>query len=335
MPSLTHWLQYLALRTVCGVVPCFNVDQNLETAARIGSWYYRASARRRARALENLARCFPDWSPERCEAVAERSLQHFFRLFMVDSMVMPRLVTPSSWTRYVHVRDMEPVLEPIIRNEPALMLSGHHGNWELMNHYLAVIGCPIAAVARPIDNPLVNRYLLSLREVRGARILTKWGVTDELQRLLDNRWRVGFIADQNAGDRGLFVPFFGRLASAYKSIGLLAMRYEIPVCVVAATRVDDRFEYNLSHVDIIQPEDWADQPDPVFYITARYTRALEEAVRRTPDQYMWVHRRWKSRPRFEREGQPMPRRLIERLESLPWMTSDEMDRIQRSSETAV
>ena len=79
--------------------------------------------------------------------------------------------------------------------------------------------------------------------------------------------------------------------------------------------------------DVIWPDDWADQPDPLFYITARFNRAIEHMVRNAPEQYLWLHRRWKSRPKHEREGQPMPRRLIEKLEQLPWMTQEELNRI--------
>ena len=147
--------------------------------------------------------------------------------------------------------------------------------------------------------------------------------------------QLGFIADQNAGEQGLFVPFFGRLASSYKSIGLLAMRHDVPIITGHARRLGPRLEYELSCTDAIMPQDWADQPDPLFYITARYNRAIEQMIRRAPEQYLWVHRRWKSRPRNERLGKPLSARMIAKLEQLPWMTTDELDLIvHRSNEAA-
>jgi KDO2-lipid IV(A) lauroyltransferase len=166
------------------------------------------------------------------------------------------------------------------------------------------------------------------------RIITKWGATPILQDVLRSGGRVAFIADQNAGDQGLFVPFFGRLASSYKSIGLLAMRYQVPTAAGVAPRLEGRFKYELTATDIIRPEDWADHPDPLFYITARFNRAMELMIRRTPEQYLWVHRRWKSRPRHERLGRPIPRRLITKLETLPWLTSQEIERLVRGSSGA-
>jgi KDO2-lipid IV(A) lauroyltransferase len=129
-----------------------------------------------------------------------------------------------------------------------------------------------------------------------------------------------FIADQNAGPDGLFVPFFSRLASTYKSIPLLALRYELPVVCGYARRVDGAFRYELRVTDVIEPSDWRDADDPILYIGARFNRALEWMIRESPEQYLWVHRRWNSRPKHERAGDPMPERLSRKLAALPWMT---------------
>jgi KDO2-lipid IV(A) lauroyltransferase len=117
--------------------------------------------------------------------------------------------------------------------------------------------------------------------------------------VLEQHGAVGFIADQNAGSKGIFVDFFGRAASTYKSIGLLAMEYRVPVVVGYARRINDQFRFQVSVETIIYPEEWDSQDDPLRYITQRYTRAIEEFVRRDPGQYLWVHRRWKSRPKGE------------------------------------
>ena len=116
-------------------------------------------------------------------------------------------------------------------------------------------------------------------------------------------------------------------ACSCRSIGLLAMRKGVPVVCGYAHRVDPGFRFEVGVVDLIRPEDWADQPDPLYYITARYCRALETMVRMKPEQYLWMHRRWKSRPRHEREGKPMPRSLRQNLEALPWMTPELMEQL--------
>jgi Kdo2-lipid IVA lauroyltransferase/acyltransferase len=325
--ALVNWSQYLALRGIAGFVQCFSVEQNLHTTSSVGSFFCRTNRARRDRAERNIAISFPDWSADRVATVTERSMQHMFQLFMVDALVTPRLITPHSWPEYITLGNIKPILDRLLRGEPMILLTGHCGNWELLGHFFALIGHPLVALARPIDNPLINDWLLGIREARGTRIVTKWGATPIIQETLQRRGRVGFIADQNAGSGGMFVPFFGRLASSYKSIGLLAMRYGVPIVAGCATRLHGRLKYELNCTDIITPDDWADQPDPLFYITARYNRAMERMIRDAPEQYLWLHRRWKSRPKHEREGKEFPRTLREKIEALPWMTEDELLRI--------
>jgi KDO2-lipid IV(A) lauroyltransferase len=327
--------EYVAARSVIGFLQCFDVNQSLQTAAAIGSLFSRLSPRHGRRAAQHIAQSFPHWPPERVAEVAERSVRYMFQLFLVDAMVMPRCLTESSWPRYVRVGPLLGVLDRLIRDEPAIFVTGHCGNWELLGYALSVIGYPMHALARPLDNPYLNRWLLDVREARGLRIITKWGATPAVLGVLRSGGRVGFIADQNAGEQGLFVPFFGRLASSYKSIGLLAMRYRVPIVAGIAKRLGGRFEYELSATDVIRPQDWEGQPDPLFYITARYNHAIERMIRGAPEQYLWVHRRWKSRPRHERIGRPIPRRLVEKLRCLPWLTPDQIqDVVERSNEAA-
>ncbi len=325
--TLVDFTQYLAARGVMGLFHAFGMEQSLYSAGRIGSLLMRISQRHRERAATNLRDCFPDLAEGEIDGIVERSFQHMMQMFLVDAVVGPKLITPDGWGRYIHIGHMESTIDLIARQRPVIFISGHCGNWELLSSLMAVIGYPMAALARPLDNRFLNHWLLSMREARGTRIITKWGATPVVQEILRDSGRVAFIADQNAGDRGLFVPFFDRLASCYKSIALLAMRYQAPVVAGWARRLGGQFEYAVDVEDVIQPEEWSCQPDPTFYITARYARAIEMMVRRAPDQYLWVHRRWKSRPRHEREGRPFPPRLRTKLESLPWTTAECLDRI--------
>jgi KDO2-lipid IV(A) lauroyltransferase len=89
--------------------------------------------------------------------------------------------------------------------------------------------------------------------------------------------------------------------------------------------------YRIAVRDFIEAEECESQPDPLFYITARYRRALEEMVRQAPEQYLWMHRYWKSRPRFEKRGRPAPPALMEKIRQLPWMTEEEAVRIEERS----
>ncbi|MSR19041.1 MAG: hypothetical protein EXS00_07750 [Phycisphaerales bacterium] len=320
-----HAAQYAALRGSFSLLHSFDVNQNMRTAAGVGSLFFRLSPRHRERTRSNIARSFPQMSLEEADALAERSIQSMFQLFMVESMATPRLIGPSTWSRHVELGDISQASEVALADKPVIFVTGHCGNWEALGFTMSVIGFPMTALARPLDNPWLDEWIVRTREARGLKVLTKWGATSEVQRIIEARGRVAFIADQNAGDDGLFVPFFGRLASSYKSIGLLAMRYEVPIVVGLAQRLCGQFRYRVSCVDVIKPQDWVDQADPLFYITARYNRGIETAVRQAPEQYLWIHRRWKSRPPWERKGEPLPARFRHRLETLPWMTQADVN----------
>ncbi|MDZ4754690.1 MAG: lysophospholipid acyltransferase family protein [Phycisphaerae bacterium] len=323
MTSLTqwaqYWAQYLALRATCGLMEPYPPDQSIQTARALATVYARCSGRRLARASANIARCFPGLARTDIDRIALESVRNMFALFLVDAIVMPKIVHEWSWPDYAELNDFGEALDLLISNEPCIFLTGHVGNWEFLGYFLALIGFRMTAIARPLDNPLVYKWLLQTREASGLKVLTKWGASDELQRIIESGGKIAFIADQNAGDDGVFVPFFNRLASSYKSIGLLAMRYRIPIVAGLARRVGHRFRYTVETIDIIRPADWEAHDDPLYYITARYNRAIETMIRRAPEQYLWVHRRWKSRPRHERAGDPMPERMRSKLRSLPWM----------------
>lgn len=323
--------QYAVARTLTALVHAFSPEQNLRTAAAMGRLFHRLSPRRARRADEHIEMALPGLPPWRRAQIAEASLENMFRIFAVESVILPQILNRHSCPKYISFGSLDRSLDLLLSRRPAILVTGHCGNWELLGLVLALLDFPMTALARPLDNRFLDRWLLRQRESRGLRVLTKWGATEQIQALIESGGRIGFIADQNAGDDGIFVPFFGRLASAYKSIGLLAMRHRVPIIVGAALREGDALRYRLETIDLFEPESWESQPDPLFYITARYTRGIETTVRMAPEQYLWIHRRWKSRPRFEREGRPFPAALREKLRSLPWMTDEELGRIEQTS----
>ena len=324
--ELVIWSQYLAARLGAMGLTMFGVDTNLRSAAAIGRVMYAWDSRHRERACHNISSAFPDWPPRQVQRVCKQSFEHFVQL-AIEVCHTPRVIGKDSWPKRTTIANLGPAMELLNARKPVILLTGHLGNWEVLGYLLAVIGYDIDAVARPIDNPLINDWLMGIRQRKGMRIITKWNATERMLSVLGRGGSLAFIADQNAGDKGLFVPFFGRLASTYKSIGLLAMREEVPIVCGYAHRVGPGFHYELGVADVIHPADWHDRPDPLYYVPARYARAIETMVRMRPEQYLWIHRRWKSRPRHERQDKAMPQALRQKLEDLPWMDPAQLDRL--------
>jgi KDO2-lipid IV(A) lauroyltransferase len=297
--DLVDRLQYVALRFVSMILHSFPVNANLQTAKLIGTLMYRFDRRHRERALANLRRSFPEMTERQRQRLALRSNQDLVKLG-VEVLFTTRLIHLETWGKYIDLENFREVVALLTRKVQGLiLLTGHYGNWEILGYLLATLGFRTTSVARPLDNPYVNEWVLGVRERQGQRIIDKNGATNEVIDVLTNKGAVGFIADQNAGSKGVFVDFFGRKASTYKSIGLIAMQFDVPVVIGYARRHPKKFQFTVGVEDIIYPPDWKSQDDPLRYITQRYTKALEDVVRKEPGQYLWVHRRWKTRPKGE------------------------------------
>ena len=295
------WLfQYAALRVVETALQCFPIDMNLATARLAGDLLYGLDRRHRRRALGNLRASFPDASETALRRIARRSCRHLI-MVGVETLCLPRLMQFNSFLKYV---DIDGCLEPLsylAGDDPCIVMTGHFGNWEMVGYAMAAMGLAPTSVARPLENPYLHDYILRLRQRSGQKILMKVGVTEAALAELHRGRHLGFLADQDAGRRGFFVDFFGRKASAYKSIAYLAMEENIPILVGGAYRVGDRFRYRMVMTDAIHPDAYPKGVDGALAITQRYTAAIERLVRYAPEQYLWVHRRWKTRPPEERK----------------------------------
>lgn len=297
--NTSDYLLYLCCRFVAMLFHCFPIELNVQTARLMGWFLYVVDKKHRKRAMHNLKRSFPEFSEAQCRRMALQSTQHMV-LLAVEVIFTPSLIRKTTWRRHIELENFSEVLELLIRQQSGLiLLTGHYGNWEVLGYMLAMLGFETTSIARPLDNPYINHWLLGVRERQGQRIVAKKGATEEVLPVLEQKGAVGFIADQNAGSKGIFVDFFGRKASTYKSIGLLAMEMNVPVVVGYARRTGEAFHFKAGVQDVIYPKDWQDQDDPLRYITQRYTKAIEDVVRADPPQYLWLHRRWKTRPKGE------------------------------------
>ena len=297
--DLIDRLQYVALRFVSMCLHCFPVNANLKVAKMLGDWLYRLDRKHRERALANLRRSFPDMSEKEREHLARRSMQEI-PMLGVEVLFTTRLVKIDTWAKYIELDHLREALSLLMaKDRGVILLTAHYGNFEILGYVLALLGFPTSSIARPLDNQYISDWLFGVREKLGQKMIVKKGATEEVVEVLDRKGAVAFVADQNAGSKGVFVEFFGRKAATYKSIGLVAMQYEVPVVVACARRLNDQFRFRVGAMDIIYPEDWKSQADPLRYITQRYTSAIEAMVREDPGQYWWVHRRWKTRPKGE------------------------------------
>lgn len=314
--ALLDYLVYLAFRLVQAVMQAFPLDTNLRACRTLGALIYRFDRKHRLRAHGHIRQSLgPEVSEERIAHLARGSFESLVVL-ICEIIFTPRLVTPQTWQRYIKICDLgEPIRLLLDNKSGVILLSGHHGNWELMGYTLAALGFENFSVARLIDNPFTNAYVLGVRERTGQHILNKRGALGQVDDLLREKKIVCFIADQDAGPRGVFVDFFGRPASTYRSIALVAIWHKVPIIVGYTQRQGKRFFHEWHVQDVIYPKDWQDRDDQVHYITQRYTKAIEDFVRKAPEQYLWSHRRWKTQPEDEEENREKRRASTNRSRS--------------------
>ena len=297
------WVHYVGVRLVIMILDMFPVDLNLRTARALGSFWWRVMPRHRARTCQHVRKAYGDTlSGAEVEAIALASMQQMVML-AVEMIQAPRRLTAQTWPRYVRMVNLSGALRVMLEGRGGILLTGHYGNWELCGFLMALMGFDTAAVMRPLDNLYLNDYVVSVRSRGGLLLLDKKGVAASAEEVIRSGTLLGFLADQDAGRKGLFVDFFGAKASTYKSIGLLAMVTERPIIVGYCRRLGERFQFELGVQRVIHPDEWQGRDDPLRWITQEYTSQLEQIVRTDPRQYLWIHRRWKSTPRTRRAAQ--------------------------------
>jgi KDO2-lipid IV(A) lauroyltransferase len=187
----------------------------------------------------------------------------------------------------------------LLGGRPVIIVTGHFGNFELGGYALGVLGFPTFTVARNLDNAYLDRYLARFRGATGQFLIPKNGGYDQILAVLSQGGTLAFLADQHAGDKGCWVEFFSRPASVHKAIALLALEHQAPLAVCYARRLDEPMRFEMVTCGLADPRQ-APELGTVRDLTQWYTHKLEEAIRTVPEQYWWVHRRWKAPQKRQR-----------------------------------
>lgn len=256
---------------------------------------YRVDKRHRLVAAESLRHSYPHLTPGESEHLVRSVYCHFCTLVMEIAHI-PRKLNTHNWRRHVDLLRSRELVSEMLNDRPMMLVTGHFGNWEMGGYVMGLLGFKTHAVARPIDNPYLDDFLRSFRERTGQKLLAKHGDMDRMHELLATNGIIATLADQDAGQRGMFVDFFGRPASTHKAIALMSLRYNAPLLVIGVRKVGEPFRYEVALQDVIRPAEYEGRPDAVKVMTQRFTSALEEVVRSAPEQYFWLHRRWKHQP---------------------------------------
>jgi len=287
---------YVSVRGLAALLNVLPVRITLAIASGLGKLLWLCYAQGRERALENLAAAYPNKDQVWLVKTAKRSFEHIAML-SVDILLTPTLARKENWQQYGEYKNVEHAKWLMQEGKGLILVTGHYGNFEILGYIMGLFGFNLFSVARPLDNTYLDQYIRGIREKHGQKIIDKRGAANLMSDVGSQGASLGLIADQDAGKKGLFVPFFGRPASTFKSIAVMAALQNMPVAVGYSRRIGNQYRFDIGVERIIFPEEWAAEKDPIRWITEQYTQTIEDIVREDPTQYWWVHRRWKTAPR--------------------------------------
>lgn len=293
--TLRDRLEYVGFRLVVGVVRLLPERIANAIGSALGTVVGSVLRIRRNVVDANLERAFPDRTSEERRALARASYRHLGR----EAVATFRLAYESAERirERTEVEGFDALRAAREAGRPCLLVTGHLGNWEVGGAALAARGLPVDGIALTQRNPLFDRELVRTRARLGMRIIPRGGAGGAVRRSLSEGRVPGFVGDQNAGRRGVFVDFFGAPASTARGAGLFAVRGGAALFAGAALRRDPGTPARyLVRIEEIEVPRTGDAEDDVRRATAAHTAALERWVREAPHQYFWVHKRWKTRP---------------------------------------
>jgi KDO2-lipid IV(A) lauroyltransferase len=266
----------------------------LVAGRRLGDLAHVALAGRRRATLANVALAFPELPPPARRRLARGAWQHLGMTLVELARLLDRPLDAT--LDELTIEGLEHIRGVMAEHGRALMLTAHLGNWEYLTAAHRLMGFPLAVVVRPLDSPALDELAATIRRKTGAELIDKRGALRPVLEALRRGRMVGILLDQNATRReGVFVPFFGRAASTSRSLALLALRTGTPIVPIFIRR-----EGVGRHRVVIEPPlplpPANDLDQAVVELTARCTQTIEAAVRRAPEQWLWSHDRWRTRP---------------------------------------
>jgi KDO2-lipid IV(A) lauroyltransferase len=296
MPSRTGSAAlYIALRGFleAGSRLPLAVTRGLGSALGTTAMAVMAGSRRRIRA--NLETAFPELDPAGRDRILKGAARHF-GLMLAEVSWLWR-ARPEQIADRCGIAGFEHFERALESGRGVVLATAHCGNWELLNARLLVEGLPLTIAVRRLDDSRVDALVTGLRSRFGTEVIPRGrNAGRKLARALAENRAVGLLIDQDIRDvPGVFVPFFGRPAWTPSGAALLALRIGCPVVPgFIHRRADGRHQVQIHPP--LPPPDNATLNDQVEELTAAATAAIEAQIRAHPEQWVWMHRRWRTRP---------------------------------------
>ncbi len=287
---MRHRAEYLAVRVLITLVRVMPDSLVRACGRALGLAFYTLDGAHRRIAQRNLAAAFPGRPLAERRAIARRAFAHFGRLLM--ELLKFSTLSPAAMLARVDVVGEERARAAYAQGKGVLFVTGHFGFWELQAMVHALRVEPIAVLARALDNAALNRLLEDMRMKTGNSVIYRKGTIRRVLRMLQEGHGVAVLIDQHIQTRdAISVDFFQRPAATTAAVAALALRTGAPIMPVFALPIAGG-RYRMIYEHPVEPPR-ADSQDAVRELTQRCTDVLEMYVRRHPELWLWMHRRWR------------------------------------------
>ena len=290
-------VEFWLARAVLGFFRVLPLGAGVALARIIARWGFWFPKLRRT-GERNLELAFPNLSAGERRRLLRGAFENLGRLLAMFSRFPNRGDVLKS---LIECEGLEHLQAAKQQQRGVILFTGHLGAWELSSFGLSLFGYPLSFLVRQIDNPKIEAIVDRARRSRGNRTIDKTSAAREMLQVLRDGGTLGILVDLNTLDReAIFVDFFGRPASTTFIVAKLALRTGAEVLPVFAPWDQERKRIKLIIDEPLRIERTGDEDEDVRRLTREYTRVVEDYVRRYPDQWLWIHRRWKTRPEGER-----------------------------------
>ena len=265
----------------------------------LGDMLFFISSKRRNIAIDNLSKAFgSDKNDKEIKKIARESCGAFFLTFLEIIKFRHLFSSPDRMNtlrqKTKHVDELfKKAREIHDQSGGCIFVTPHIGNWEVLPHVSSFVGIPLAIVARPLDNEYLEKLVYADRTSSGQILIPKKNALFTLQKTLRSGTSLGILPDQSTM-KGIVIDFFGRPATTTPVPAILAINYRRPIVVVACCRNKDDDQYGGFVSDPIWPGEYESEKAEIFRITQEMNRQMEKIIRRYPEQYLWMHNRWKT-----------------------------------------
>lgn len=287
MKRFGYWIEYILLRLAAWLINCIPYSCAVKFTRNVGEFLYVILKDRREIALKNLRASFPEKNEAEIQKIAKGAFRHLGQI-AIEVISIPKLNQKG----FIKTSNAQNVWKALEEKRGVIFIVSHFTNWEVMAVATAKEGFPMNAIARPLKNPFVYAHIKKLRGYAGLRSIDKLGALRQTVKLLKDNQVVSFLIDQHERQGAIVTQFFGRPCYTSSFAAQVALKWKVPVVPLFCYRdqngiLTTDFEKPFQLVDTGNLEEDAKQNTQMFITN------IEKKVRQYPENWLWMHRRWR------------------------------------------